>query len=206
MTTMNEEYRDGTDCLVCPKCGFCSTCGDCRCNKQNPKIIILNGYPRSGKDSFACFMIDELFNSRHLNGNVVSSVDNVKWAAEILGWDKKKDEDGRNALSALKDFSSKWWDGPYQMMKDYANGMAENEFVIFMIREPLEIERFVKEFPETVTIFVERENCDKASNHADSGVESWLYDFYISNNSTLDNLENSARGLIEYLYRENENA
>ena len=205
MKTMDDEYRDGTDCLVCPKCGFCSTCRDCRCGKTNPKVFILNGYPRSGKNCFADFMVDELFDSRHLQGNVVSSVDNVKWAAEILGWDKKKDENGRNALSALKDFSSKWWDGPYQMMKDYVNGLSEDEVVIFMVREPEEIERFVKEFPETVTIFIERENCETASNHADSEVENFLYDFYITNNGTLENLENSARGLIEYLYREKTN-
>jgi len=27
--TMNEEYEDGLNHIVCEECGFCITCGDC---------------------------------------------------------------------------------------------------------------------------------------------------------------------------------
>lgn len=31
MTTMNEKYGDGSDCIVCERCGLCITHGDCKC-------------------------------------------------------------------------------------------------------------------------------------------------------------------------------
>ncbi len=38
MTTMHEKYGDGSDHVVCEKCGLCITCGDCAkngCGKKN---------------------------------------------------------------------------------------------------------------------------------------------------------------------------
>jgi len=32
MTTMNEQYGDGSDHEVCESCGFCKECGDCECD------------------------------------------------------------------------------------------------------------------------------------------------------------------------------
>ena len=31
--TMNDLYGDGTDHLVCRKCGMCKTCKDCQCKE-----------------------------------------------------------------------------------------------------------------------------------------------------------------------------
>jgi len=33
MTTMDEKYGDGSDCIACNKCGRCIECGDCKCNQ-----------------------------------------------------------------------------------------------------------------------------------------------------------------------------
>lgn len=30
MTTMDEKYGDGSDCVVCKGCGLCISCGDCK--------------------------------------------------------------------------------------------------------------------------------------------------------------------------------
>lgn len=40
MRTMDDEYGDGSDCLVCEKCLLCITCGDCKkhgCRKDIPQ-------------------------------------------------------------------------------------------------------------------------------------------------------------------------
>jgi len=37
MTTMDEEYGDGSDHIMCDVCGFCKTCNDCEkygCSKE----------------------------------------------------------------------------------------------------------------------------------------------------------------------------
>jgi len=38
MTTMNDEYGDGSDHICCDECGFCVTCGDCICGKSREGI------------------------------------------------------------------------------------------------------------------------------------------------------------------------
>lgn len=200
MTTMDEEYGDGSDHEVCPNCGLCKTCNDCRCNMQVPHFWILNGFPRSGKDSLAKFMDEEL-NSRGFFTSIISSVEQVKEAAKILGWDGNKDEHGRNALSSLKDWSSKWFDGPFNMMSENADLCGSSEVLIFMIREPEEIARFVEKYPETVTVYVARDACEQADNHADRRVEEYNYNYYIENNGDLEALKSSAKYLIEKLYK-----
>ena len=35
--TMNDMYGDGSDHLVCEKCGLCITCGDCSCNTKKAR-------------------------------------------------------------------------------------------------------------------------------------------------------------------------
>jgi len=78
-------------------------------------VIILNGYPRSGKDSFAKFIGQALLD-KGVQTDIVSSVCNVKDAAKILGWDGEKTEVNRKALSDLKDLSTKYWEGPFNLM------------------------------------------------------------------------------------------
>ncbi len=35
MTTMHKQYGDGSDHIVCEKCGLCITCGDCQCDSED---------------------------------------------------------------------------------------------------------------------------------------------------------------------------
>ncbi len=46
--TMDEEYRDGSDHIVCEKCGFCKTCSDCdKCGCGDNDKKSLKGLGRS---------------------------------------------------------------------------------------------------------------------------------------------------------------
>lgn len=163
------------------------------------RVFILNGAPTAGKDTFAEFMIDK-FKEYGLSAYISSSIDSVKQAALYLGWDGKKNEHGRNALSALKDFATLWWDGPYREMCDHIDDINEDEVIIFTIREPNEIDRMVQKYPDIITIFVDRYNVINHTNHADKNVSLYNYVWYIENNSTLNDLKESADKLIEHLY------
>ena len=49
-TTMHDAYHDGTNHLMCLKCGFCLPCGDCRkygCNGN----VITKVFPSLRKES-----------------------------------------------------------------------------------------------------------------------------------------------------------
>lgn len=100
---------------------------------QKTKVIV-NGSGGSGKDTFAAFCAARL-NGFGLKSDVCSSVDKVKAAAVLLGWDGEKDDRGRSFLHELKMLSTKTFDGPMRSMDDF---LAETDasVVFFMIREP----------------------------------------------------------------------
>lgn len=148
------------------------------------KTFIINGKPRSGKDTFVD-ICKQLAEERNLTIHNISSVDKVKQAAGILGWDGQKDDKGRKFLSDLKDLSTELYEGPLNYMKSLIE-QYQNDIGFFHLREPKEIFKMVKMFPGTKTIFIERDT-QEFNNHADKNVEMFSYDFYIDNKSTLDN-------------------
>lgn len=118
-------------------------------------IYIVNGFPEAGKDSFIDLCMEELKPRVAIKA---SSVDVVKQAAKMLGWNGEKDLRGRMFLSDLKDLSTAAYDGPMNCLR-YAvqvSREAQAAALFVLIREPEEIARFVSEFPETKTVLVER--------------------------------------------------
>ncbi|MFA7287348.1 MAG: hypothetical protein WC055_00565 [Melioribacteraceae bacterium] len=166
-------------------------------------LIIINSYPRSGKDTFANFLIKHLDNY-NICGALVSSVEVVKECATLMGWDGNKTEYNRDMLSSLKDWSSEWLDHPFKMMCDNADSLKPEEAIIYMIREPNEISRFKERYPETITIFIERDQHETANNHADQNVNDFNYDLRVENNRTLEQLEESAKQLVHNLFNKGE--
>jgi len=153
------------------------------------KIIVLNGSARAGKDTFAdvvrMWAITNISEPDRVNVYNISSVDRVKEAALLLGWDGVKDNKGRKFLSDLKYLSSEVYDGPFNYMKSQIDSVDEGIFCLH-IREGAEIKKFVREFPETKTIFIERKEIEVPNNRADQEVALYDYDFYFSNNGSLE--------------------
>lgn len=156
--------------------------------------IVVNGYPESYKDGF----IDHCRNCLHdmdvsISSIKISSVDPSKDAAETLGWDGAKDEKGRKFLSDLKDMSTELYDGPMKYMEEETENW-DRDVTFYLIREPAEIKKFVEKFPETITVFIDREESrlKAQSNHADSEVEDYNYKIYLSNNGTIEEIEKKA--------------
>ena len=169
------------------------------------KYFIINGRPRSGKDTFVNFCLEEL----GAFGKLISSVDFVKKIAAEGGWDGTKDLKNRKFLSDLKDLLTNWGDVPYKktlqeidMFKfdlDYWD-VSDKGVVFIMCREPKEIERFEREL-NAKSVLIRRASVEfeQQSNHADSEVLNHKYDYIIENNGTVDELKEKAKGFLKNL-------
>lgn len=157
------------------------------------KIIIINGKGGSGKDTFIHLCqkyMDNIIN--------ISSVDYVKEVAQFCGWDGEKDLASRKFLSDLKDVLTVWRDIPYNKMIEQVK-THENKLIFIHVREPKEIER-LKIALNANTLLVKNDNIIFAfGNHADDMVESCEYDYIITNNGTLQDLEKSAKIFVDFI-------
>lgn len=165
---------------------------------NNMQIVIVNGAPRSGKDTF-CQIAQQLLGESRCT--TLSTVDRMKEVAFLLGWNGQKDPKTRKFLSDLKDISSEWNDIPFQDVKRRAEAFAASGLrgIIFvMSREPEEIERFCKEL-DAIAILIRRDEVDnlEQSNHADAHVFNYAYNEVIYNNGTFLDLERQVRDFIE---------
>lgn len=174
-------------------------------------VVIVNGFPRSGKDTFVNFCKNEL----GAFGVSVSTVDFVKDLAEQCGWDGSKTPKNRKFLSDLKDLLTEWNDVPWKKVEEAYNyiktecfqyDLRDSDFFLFIhSREPEEIERFKEEYG-AVTVLVDRQEVEgEQSNHSDANVMNYTYDYIINNNSTLDDLETKALTFIESVKVTNKN-
>lgn len=171
---------------------------------KKPIVIIINGNGGCGKDTF----IEYCKQYSTYNIKNVSTVDLIKNAAQILGWNGEKDEKSRKFLSDLKDLSSEAFNTPFKYIKDQIQYAYNNkiEYIFVHSREPEEIGRFVKEF-NAYTLFIDASIRKQqiVTNHADANVNNYKYDYYIENNGTLLEFENKAKEFIEYYDKEIEN-
>ena len=169
------------------------------------KYFIINGRPRSGKDTFVNFCLEEL----GAFGKLISTVDFVKKIATECGWDGTKDLKNRKFLSDLKDLLTNWGDVPYKKTLQEINMFkfdldcwdASDKGVVFiMCREPKEIERFEREL-NAKSLLIRRASVEfeQQSNHADSEVLNHKYDYIIENNGTVDELKEKAKDFLKNL-------
>jgi chlorite dismutase len=156
-------------------------------------IVVINGYGAVGKNEFCrlCSKITKV--------NDVSTVDKVKEAYILLGWDEDKTEIHRKALSDIKDISTKTLDHPHNYIKqkiEYFKTKTDAEILFIHSREPDEIRRFVDEFKCHTLLVVNRNVSQIISNHADANVGNFNYEFVVDNSGTLADLERNAESFI----------
>lgn len=181
------------------------------------KVIVINGVPRSGKDTFVEICQKLLDDEIHKSFNF-STVDFVKEVAVFCGWDGEKTPYHRKFLSDLKDLLTKWNDIPMKKLQAlvdkcdnerdnrialanfYKQNTIEKESIIFvMCREPDEIQRIKDQF-DCTTVLIRRESVENTeqSNHADAEVFNYNYDLTIYNNSDIIELTKMAREILEF--------
>jgi hypothetical protein len=170
------------------------------------KIVIINGYPGSGKDTF----IDQC---QLLTKNVerISIIDEVKRIARECGWYGLKRPKDRKFLCGLKDLLTEYNDLPIDAVVvaacDFVSEENTHNVLFVTMRQPDDIEKFKCVVPEAITLFIERESAKletqklnpELKNDAGNGVEDYVYDYYISNNGTMDELKVSAETFLKNL-------
>lgn len=170
---------------------------------MDTKFFIVNGYPQSGKTTFENFII----NDPTIRGQIVSIINNVRSAAQLLGWDGEKDRRGRDFLAKLlqiaQNYSNRYLDTFIEETVEYARTF--NYDVVFMdVRNPSNIRTICDRMKDkygidVTTVYIDREGVTSASasNPEDNNVERYRYDVKILNNGSLEVLKTTAETFLK---------
>ena len=167
------------------------------------KVIIVNGYPRAGKDTFVNFII-ELVDCKVIEHSTIAF---SKYIAELMGWNGIKSIHSREMLSDLKAFANKWFDKSFKDMTHLIeHNYQKDVFVVFHIREPKEIERISKWCKKRSinikTVFINGDRSEiNQTNDSDLNVDNYKYDIYINNNGTLKDYKNKIKICLDSISR-----
>lgn len=107
-------------------------------------VVIINGAPESGKDSFAKLAQAYCNDDECANVLNLSSVDPIKDVLEGFGWDGNKDDKARDIISDIKKIWINAQNGPttfmlYNILEWHKQHAEEDNIVFCHIREPEEI-------------------------------------------------------------------
>lgn len=153
-------------------------------------LIVVNGYPRSGKDTFMDYCVGLLNKKDPFRSFKHSTVDTCKRIAKEMGWDGEKTPEMRRMLSELKDLYTKYFDGPLKEVQTLMNNSVSS-FIFVAAREPKEILRMEywcsKKDYNCITVLVKSTlGEDQHSSHSDSNVLYYKYDVVLENNGSLE--------------------
>lgn len=161
------------------------------------KIAIINGSAGVGKDTFVKYVKESYTLGKIIN---VSTIDDIKNAAMLLGWDGVKDEKGRKFLSELKYFTNQYYPVSINTVRKAVNEHPYASCIFVHCREPKEIDKIKEEF-DAITILIKNDNVEIPNNYSDNHVENYEYDYVIDNNGTLFDLKHTAAAFITELLR-----
>jgi len=152
------------------------------------KLIVINGSAESGKDTFI-----ELFQGRYHAGNF-STIDPIKSAMLVLGWNGIKDDHNRRMMVELKQL---WIKYNSNACVDYVEKVCDDNWCKYDImfvhcREPEEITKIVNRIANTTTLLIKSNRGKPLDNGADNIVDGYNYDYIITNDGSLDELKNKA--------------
>lgn len=160
------------------------------------KVVVINGSGAVGKDTF-CELCNQCVPCK-----VISTVDIVKEAYKLLGWNGEKSDIYRKGLSDIKDISTETLDHPYKYVeKNIKEFYQDDTYEILFIhsREPNEINRIAKNYP-CATLLIKNSRVNTiTTNHADAEVDNFNYTHIVDNEGTLEDLKNSALKFIRRL-------
>ena len=152
-------------------------------------LLIINGAGGVGKDTL-CDL-----GAKHVKVYNTSTIIPIKDIAKRCGWSGRKDDKSRRFLSDLKRLCVEYNDYPTMWaLERYREFLtSENEVMFLHIREPEEIDKFVKATGgEAKTLLVrggERMKKSNYGNASDDCVENYSYDYYFVNDKTLEEAE-----------------
>ncbi len=172
------------------------------------RVLIVNGYPRAGKDTSIGFMKD-ILKGHGVAALEFSSIDPVREMTDKAGIDTSLKTPEDRALWAEIGAAVEKHSG-FRSKECIARAIRffarwDNAAVFLHIREPKVIETVAGGVraladAELTTIFIESDRAERVtSNAADLGVEGMVYDYRLANNGSLDLLKANCRCLLHTL-------
>lgn len=177
---------------------------------QRKKIVLINGRPGVGKDTFMdlCGMVLDI-KYKHVKRTKYSVIDPIKRAARDIGWSGNKTPEERNLLSDLKDFADAHLNTTRVMTKHfidmYVYEAAGDSIMFICIRESEDAKDIYRLYGNDVLgVYVDGHRAEKpAGNHADNSAMTWDRDCFplkVDNNGSLSDLMESAEKLIDMIF------
>ena len=159
-------------------------------------IFILNGAPRSGKDTFANLM-NEFIVTKH-----ISSITPIKNAAMALGWNGDKTGKARNFLCEMKKFVNSQGDYIWQFLDKEVREFqqdTETKVLLIDIREPEEIAKAVTRYnAKTIKISRPEEVAfTEITNTSDQNVDNYAYDYTVGNFSNMEKFKDIVKTFVD---------
>ena len=181
------------------------------------RVVIINGIPTAGKDTFVQMVADYCNMDESANVFNISSVEPIKDILVGFGWNGDKSDDIRDMIAGIKKLWIATQNGPttflFTNIYQYHMMHTDEDNIIFChVREPIEIDKLVNVLAGMEIMGIEERTIlvDRTSVHSDTNISSddiknvtnYQYDSYIYNDGTLDQLKEMAENFVDMLLKE----
>ena len=183
------------------------------------KVVIINGKPQSGKDTFCKYAQGYCDDDESANTLIISSVDPLKEMLTQLGWDGTKTNKIRDMLMDMKQLWVQNQDGPtmflFNNILEFHKACTGEDNIVFVhIREPEEIKKLVNALTgfesmgiDVISLLVIRESGEDTPNQPaetrrsddEALINSYEYDVTINNDEDLIKLQELAAEFVDKL-------
>lgn len=183
------------------------------------KVVIINGKPQSGKDTFCKYAQGYCDDDESANTLIISSVDPLKEMLTQLGWDGTKTDKIRDMLMDMKQLWVQNQDGPtmflFNNILEFHKACTGEDNIVFVhIREPEEIKKLVNALTgfesmgiDVISLLVIRKGEEDTPNQPaetrrsddEALINSYKYDVTINNDEDLIKLQELAAEFVDKL-------
>ena len=183
------------------------------------KVVIINGKPQSGKDTFCKYAQGYCDDDESANTLIISSVDPLKEMLTQLGWDGTKTDKIRDMLMDMKQLWVQNQDGPtmflFNNILEFHKACTGEDNIVFVhIREPEEIKKLVNALTgfesmgiDAISLLVIQGSGEDTPNQPagtrrsddEALINSYEYDVTINNDGDLIRLQELAAEFVDKL-------
>lgn len=183
------------------------------------KVVIINGKPQSGKDTFCKYAQGYCDDDESANTLIISSVDPLKEMLTQLGWDGTKTDKIRDMLMDMKQLWVQNQDGPtmflFNNILEFHKACTGEDNIVFVhIREPEEIKKLVNALTgfesmgiDVISLLVIRKGGEDTPDQPaetrrsddEALINNYEYDVTINNDEDLIKLQELAAEFVDKL-------
>ena len=183
------------------------------------KVVIINGKPQSGKDTFCKYAQGYCDDDESANTLIISSVDPLNEMLTQLGWDGTKTDKIRDMLMDMKQLWVQNQDGPtmflFNNILEFHKACTGEDNIVFVhIREPEEIKKLVNALTgfesmgiDVISLLIIRGSGEDTPNQPaetrrsddEALINSYEYDVTINNDEDLIKLQELAAEFVDKL-------